>query len=431
LQRAEESDRHPSLATQGGVIFQKVRIRTKEATIERTLYRDVAGRRKPRLSPLRQDEAKVNRELTMAGVDWQQPLSAANFREWRDRLPEKTDRVASTDPDILTLITDSDSGNVKESSLSLRKTDFHPVARRVLMRDSEEFDISEMNYDVLGWDIVNAESLFEPIPAAVVRNSEAVESFVNVAETELLVRYALHKAGADLGEPIDIHILAQRQPPVSVVGIVPSPQRKQELLAALSGISHVSAQLQTEDEAARVMLPRPARPEGGAEPKIVPTTSPIEKELVEYFGSPAAVDEFSQHVLSVTERLMAHAWALHHLSVRYGDETSPFQPELSRSSRQLLEAMRRDHYRAMSDATMELSNMLVPVLHSVVQGDPESESDLSTPLFSTAQEIERLTLKLLSGAESSDTNDTSEPSKAAQDLLVALHQLATTLGEQP
>jgi hypothetical protein len=128
---------------------------------------------------------------------------------------------------------------------------------------------------------------------------------------------------------------------------------------------------------------------------------------------------------------MAHAWALHHLSVRYGDETSPFQPELSRSSRQLLEAMRRDHYRAMSDATMELSNMLVPVLHSVVQGDPESESDLSTPLFSTAQEIERLTLKLLSGAESSDTNDTSEPSKAAQDLLVALHQLATTLGEQP
>src|SRR5215831_18786132 len=37
LQRAEEWDRHPSPVTQSGVVFQRVRIRTKKATIERAL----------------------------------------------------------------------------------------------------------------------------------------------------------------------------------------------------------------------------------------------------------------------------------------------------------------------------------------------------------------------------------------------------------
>jgi DNA-directed RNA polymerase specialized sigma24 family protein len=424
LQRAEIWDSRPSPATQSGVVFQRVRIHTKKTTTERTLYRDVAGRRKPKLVVPREVDVEVNHLLENAGIDLQQPLSAANFRGWHDHLSEWTDEIRSADANVLMLVTDTSSSIVKESTLSVRKTDFHPVARRVVMRDSEEIEISELNYDVLSWDAINASSLFEEpaAPPAGVQQPTA-----NSMEIEMAVRYALHGIGADLGEPIEIQTDTPGPASVSVVGIVASPGRKQELLAVLGGMPHVTARLQTEQEAAQALPEQPSQVRE-AKPLVVAAHSPIEKELLNYCGDPLAVESFSQHAVVVTKDLMAHAWALRHLSERYATAESPGGLALSPSSRRMLQAMRRDHFRAMSAATSELATLLRPVLQSIVEDPPESST--RQPLFENAQKVQRLTLELLSGSGPVDTNET-EPAGAARDLLAALRGLEITLEELP
>ena len=435
LQRAEDWDRRPSQIAQNGVVFQKVRIHTRKTTTERTLYRDVAGRRKPKFAVPHEADAEVNQTLARAGIDWQQPLSAGNFRKWHDRLAEKIDEVQETSPSLLTLVTSTDSTDVKESSLSVRKADFHPVACRVVMRDSEEIEVSEVNYDVLNWDAVNATSLFvDPSPALNSSQPVAPQNTGNPLETELAVRYALHGIGADLGEPIDIQTDAHGLGLVSVVGIVSSLERKRELLLALRDLPQVTTQLQTEEEAAQR---QPHAPVTRAEPKVVVTRSPIEQELLAHFGHPGAVETFSKRAAALTEDLMAHAWALRHLSERYSIRGTKGELTFSASSRQLLQTMRRDHLRAMSSASSELENLLGPVLQSIAEDaaatSPEFSSDVSP--FDGAQRAQRLTLALLSGASDSAGSDSSRnvfPAKqSARDLLGALRGLEITLEKQP
>jgi hypothetical protein len=303
------------------------------------------------------------------------------------------------------------------------------------MRDSEEVEVSEVNYDVLSWDAVNAASLFvDPSPAPDFSQPLAPQNTRKLLESELAVRYALHGIGADLGEPIDIQTGAHGFGPVSVVGIVSSPERKRELLLALRDLPQVTAQLQTEEEAARR---QPHAPVTRAEPKVVVARSPIERELLAYFGDPGAVENFSKHAAALTEDLMAHAWALRHLSERYSVHGTKGELTFSGSSRQLLQTMRRDHLGAMSSATSELENLLGPVLQSIAEDAPETSPEFSSDVspFDGAQSAQRLTLALLSGATDSTGSDSSgnvfPARQGVRDLLGALRSLEITLERQP
>jgi hypothetical protein len=81
----------------------------------------------------------------------------------------------------------------------------------------------------------------------------------------------------------------------------------------------------------------------------------------------------------------------------------------------------------MADETSELTTLMRPVLQPMV--DLPTEPTQKLPLFSGAQEVQRLTLELLSGSVSPGTNESRTPAKAAEDLLVALHGLEITLEE--
>jgi hypothetical protein len=166
-----------------------------------------------------------------------------------------------------------------------------------------------------------------------------------------------------------------------------------------------------------------------AEPTLVSDHSPIEKELLAHFGDPSAVERFSARATTIADDLVAHAWALRRLSERYGTPASTGQAALTPSSFQLLQTMRRDHLKAISDATSELSTLLQPVLTSIAE--PASVSVPKQPLFVTAEEVQSLTADLLSGAGSADSSETNDPHKIAGNLLAALHSLETTLKEQP
>jgi hypothetical protein len=199
----------------------------------------------------------------------------------------------------------------------------------------------------------------------------------------------------------------------------------------LKSLPHVTTQLQTEEEAASQKLRAPVT---RAEPKIVAAHSPIEKELLEYFRSPVAVEKFSNRTIGVTEDLMARAWALRHLEERYSSPGPNGESTLSLSSRQLLQTMQSDHRRAMRQELSELTTLLRPVLEPMVEGTtPESASESvgGLSLFATAQEVQRLTIELLSGAGSPDATGHNPPTKAVRDLLNALRGLEITLENQP
>jgi hypothetical protein len=245
-------------------------------------------------------------------------------------------------------------------------------------------------------------------------------------ETEMTVRYALHHIGADLGEAIDVQASTDGHAPVSVVGIVPSNERKLEVLAALNGLPHVIVQLQTEEEAAQAMMLEPT-PVTRTEALVVTPHSHFDKELLEHFGDPAAVEQFSKEAISVSKRLMAHAWALRHLEDRYGVPGTRNESTMNLSSLQSLLTIRRDHYHSMYEAASELATLLQPLLQSIVETAPEPGQKV--PIFDSAQQVQRLTLDLLSGSGSQDGNEPEEFTKAAHDLLVALRGLEQTLEE--
>jgi hypothetical protein len=411
-----------------GVVYQEVQIATAGKTFHRTLYRDREGLRKRKAEPVTADLARLKAKLDLAGVNWDEPLSAAAYRDWHDRQKTKTDKVKRSAKNLFTLTTTTVDSAVSQESFTVRENDFHPVMRTIEFRDTESIEIAELNYAAWSWNAVN-DGLFEPraaapTPAIVARNTRPNPSLTELADIEVAARYALHRVGADLGEPIEVQIATQGPATVTVKGLVSSAKRKQELLAALRGTPHLTAELQSEEELdSQEPMAAPTR----AESKIIAAPSPIEKQLLRYFGEPAAVEDFSKHAVTAVEALMAHAWALHHLSERYPALESNGELPLSPSSRQLLEAIVRDYRRAMLDRTNELTDLLRPVLLSITDVPPESVSEISP--FINAQIVERLTLQLVSGSSSTDSSDDAQPARA-RDLLVALHSLQIELEKE-
>jgi RNA polymerase sigma factor (sigma-70 family) len=440
LNRAEQSDIAVIRSMQPEVIYQNVRITAPGRTTERSLYRDPQGKHRPKQQHLNTTDRQLRDQMALGEVSWDDPLSAANYRAWHDRQPIKQDIVSRTGENLLTVTTTTNRlGSVLKESLTVRESDFHPVDRTIELRDQGTIEIAELNYDVLPWGAVNQE-WFEPIlgntnvngagilPIFAVHGSRTL-SIRELNKTELEVRYLLHKAGADLGDPIDLRINNENSPPVSVVGIVQSESQKQELTAQLRQIPHVGIRLQTEEEAAQITLRNQPETVKRAEPELVSEHSPIEKQLLNHFGDPSAVESFSSHATTTADNLVAHAWAIRRLADRYGPPGSAKEQALDPISLHLLQTIRRDHLRAMADATAELSALLGPVLTSIAE--PYETPASERPPLEIAEEVRSLTVGLLSGTEATEPTENENPRQAAETLLAALHRLTAILKEQP
>src|SRR5712692_6252427 len=257
LQRAESADRNPAQSGKPGVIYQKVQIRTPHASVERDLYRDREGRRRPKAQPVAAEITPLKAKLSIAGVNWDEPLSASSYKAWHDSQSEESDQVRRSGKNLLTVTTKTSGGIVVEESLTVREEDFHPVKRTVELLDVGTVEIAEVNYAVLGWNAVN-EDLFEPLTptivpapslhAAITPAPPAVPTPAQLLGAELQARVALHTVGADLGEQVEVihdsHALA-----VVVRGLANTPGRKQELVGALQGIPNLNVRLRTVEEA--------------------------------------------------------------------------------------------------------------------------------------------------------------------------------------
>jgi hypothetical protein len=204
-------------------------------------------------------------------------------------------------------------------------------------------------------------------------------SELSVAEVEL--RYLLHRSGACRGEPVEV--VRESGSRIVVRGLVETPERKAELLAALSELEtrpFVALQIETVEEAARSAPPpgelvsdesslSGATVEFPPEEQMTVSSArrlPIEEELQRYFtenlGSPPVHEEvtrLSNRAVTLSEAALAEAWAVRRLAETYGPEvTAGLRPQ----SRWLLEVMLQDHLRNLRYHAGDMRELLAPVL---------------------------------------------------------------------
>jgi hypothetical protein len=230
-----------------GVVHQQVEIHAFGRAHRRDVYRDLDGRRRPKSRPMDSDEQILRAKLTEAQYDWQDPLSAANFEAWRDRISREHEEIERSGTDLLTVTTTASSGPVLRQSITIRLGDLHPVARNLLFRDQENVQVAEISYEVVSWGPAS-EGWFEPssdnlpqashqggTPLPSAHSQQVSEDQLDLAELGVLL--ALQELHADTERLQE----SRTSSGIVVTGIVESDSRKLEITRRLKTIPHISA----------------------------------------------------------------------------------------------------------------------------------------------------------------------------------------------
>lgn len=250
LDRAVASDYSAAKISGSGLICRKLRIRTAHKLVERSLYLDASGRRQPKFAKTTSDEKDLAARLALAGVNWDDPLSAVSFKAWHDRQTDARDAVRQDSNGFLTISTRLSSSDIAAESLTVSEESFHPVERIIEYRHFGIVSISEVSVDILSSATAN-QLFLEPrgnnhtlantthpaiplLPNAIQKN-----------DAEIQARLILNQKNADTGEQVEITRDAHG---VQVRGVVESDERKTELNTSLAGIPFVAAEIRSFDD---------------------------------------------------------------------------------------------------------------------------------------------------------------------------------------
>jgi hypothetical protein len=194
-----------------------------------------------------------------------------------------------------------------------------------------------------------------------------------IAERELAVRYALHRIGACLGEPIHIDVAADGL--VTVTGLAEQESRRQELHNAVQKLGYVRLNVQTVADALSVNAsdhPNPADAPGPT--RVAGRKAPIEERLEAYFRRssgesdiPRRISALSNRATVATAEMLAHAWAVRRLREAYPPERIALLPP---QSGWILEDILGDHLEAIRENADRALDLLQPVLGAATDAVP-------------------------------------------------------------
>jgi hypothetical protein len=389
----------PSVHQQPGVIFERVNLRVHGEQFEWPVYRDRQGVRKARFQPVSAREATLRHKLENAGVLREDPLSAASFRNWRDRLHTHTDRIAASSAGNITITTSveaNSSSDVREETLTLREKDYHPLARTVEFRDAEVVEIAEVDYRVLNWNQVESgwfetseahpvmhAAVPEPPPAPVVP-AALTEEQLDLAE--LQAQLALSRQDASGSEQIE---LSRKPDGIVVHGIVSTSERKEKIQTVLTAIPHVSAQLFTPAEmdaaAANTATEPAATPHASIQ--LIQSSSLPSPLLLYWKNRQKSLDQLpgiTQQLLNSGLRIRQQSHAMLDISRRYADRNV-----LTPESREVWDALWADHVEKLR-ASLEDQSRLLSLIAPSQPISPQTESTIDT---TDASDLEKMASK--------------------------------------
>lgn len=305
--------------TGADVLRETIQIRTAGRTLRRTLYRDPTGKQHPKLPSLRAGDASLETKLTVAGIGWNDPLSPFSFKDWHDHQRKPKDEVQHNSSDLLTLTTTVPDGAVRQESLTVRESNFHPVERTVKFQDNSVVEIAELDYTSVGQSAVTA-GYFEPLaPHPFPSDSDQPRSLhlltpAELDEAELRTMLTLNRLHADDGEQIEIHRNALS---IAVNGVVDSDERKRELEEKLSALPHVQVSLLSGADAEVQSRTNVSGGESAAADSALSGASPLEVWLKASGKGTGDLNQLSKHLLDCAFTAESDAWAIEEILRRF------------------------------------------------------------------------------------------------------------------
>jgi hypothetical protein len=384
-----------------GVACQRIRIRTNGHSLDRTLYVDLHRRRRPRRIGTEKDVEEIKATLVHGGVDWDEPLSAHSFLTWYNQQSHLSDNVSKTGRDLITLTASPSTGDVADESLTVRQTDFHPVARSIRFRDSETVEIAELDYSVLGWDAIN-ESIFEPFtnspltspPVLILPSRPSGEA---LDEAEIQARLALSHLDADSSESL---LFSRNEDRVQINGVVETEARKNELLASLAPIHHVKALIYSveDSKAWRTTENLPSNQDA----KVISEESgqsPLATLFEQDTRTAANTNRLSQQLLDTALKVQQESSAIAGLHYRF-----PATHPLSDTARTDLAELLTHHLSMLNNAIARQEQAIRSLLsdHPIAAVKaPGLTHPVAPDLNAAAQRNRALVTELISGSRSS------------------------------
>ncbi len=196
--------------------------------------------------------------------------------------------------------------------------------------------------------------------------------------TEVKVVAALHKLGADLGEPIEFSRGAQGKVVVTATAL--AANRRSQVQQALTAIPGVELKFE-EGRASRNPARATALVEGGRLPWQV--------ELEQILGNRSVVETFGNTVLDSSDSIVARAHALKSLDERFA------AAQLDPAEREQIDAIAAEHRAELARTAADIKKRMTPILAKLGAGISPSSK---WPLLTAAQQTDQWLNVLFAGA---------------------------------
>jgi hypothetical protein len=335
LNRAVASDSVIRKVHSSGVVFHRLRIKAGQKTIEHDVYSDLSGLHQPKYVKKTAEQTDLAARLALAGVNWEDPLSALSFKGWHDQQANPQDEVQGSG-NLLTISTRLPSAEIVSESLTVTKDSFHPVERVIEYRDTSNVTISELSLEVLDWDkaapfFVESESSKVAVAPRSHATTPPTPSEVQINETELLARLVLSQKDADTGEQIDVSRDANG---VQIHGLVESEDRKAELNKSLKGIPFLVVKIHSLADLNSVANSQ-AQVATTEERSVTAHVSPLEQFFIERGRSREDLSRISAGLFDASISIIRVSRAIEQIASRFSNDTT-LSPAAIRARDELL-----------------------------------------------------------------------------------------------
>ena len=386
---AAEILRKASAAEAGPSPRRRIRIKTRARTLVRA--RSLNGKS---LTAASQDgAAELQALFAAANFSWEDPLSARSFEAWHSQLSDKVDAVnILADHNrgrLYEIRTTTQTSKLTEAELTVRAADWQPVHEILQFQAGERVEISEM--EDAPADLLPPSSIAASRPAR-----EAAPDHTATAGDELRVIDALHRIGADLGEPVEVSRTKGSGVQVAASGL--DAARKEQLRALLAGLPWVTL---VSDEPQQTVSGAQEDQRRDRRSSTAPV-SLLQLQLQSYLGGSAALQKFTDGILDASDGAMARAHALRNLAERFSQDQ---EQTLSTAERALLLTLRREHASALKELVRQMVQLVQPVLpmpekpqQPVARADSWQES--TRDVLESTRQVDRLLNQMLAGGDS-------------------------------
>ncbi len=399
------------------VYYPRLRIRTRTHTFVRPAI----------IRATRGADTDVEEQLRSLFVEakysWDNPLSARSFAAWRAALPERHDEVllkGSGDAAVYEVRTSTRSNSLQEATVNLRFKDLGVVGGTFRFRSTEWVEMIALPDQASPSSEQAKAKTTDTAPTLKRRDQQSVGKSDEAAE-ELRAIAAIHSAGADLGEQIDLHRDGGGALVLTATGV--GPERRAALQNSLSALPGVSLRFLDP----HVDISKPSEPQDTGRSPIRENPDPLQLRLQEALGGATALARFTDQVLETSEALMVQVHDLRNLAARFSPEV---EADFGRDNRLILDRLRNDHVTVAVAKASELRNLLEPVLRELGAADPvlaetlpksPTWQDATEALFVSARRLDNAVTRLLTGGGPDQIRD------LITEVQMALKQLQATI----